>query len=270
MGYRRKNRHADRSPQVTVPEEAFRRLVLLPVFKTGVTRDPGQAGSIPVRLRKMLPTVTGGVRVTDPRRQVPRTDVVMADPRLAGALARLGCTAVKHTVAAAQERVRLGAIDPQEVVAAAVATLLDQSSGLRPVINATGVVLHTNLGSSGQTHPGGTGGDTAPAALPDLGGLARRPGGFAGPSRAARRSDRRRRLRGRGHAVRCCGRWWRCTGSIATVVGRHPARAIRPALRRAEKPVLGRVQKGRLLLDLRCVHPDQDELLHKAVTALAG
>jgi hypothetical protein len=29
----------------------FGRLVPLPVFKTGVARDPGQAGSIPVRLR---------------------------------------------------------------------------------------------------------------------------------------------------------------------------------------------------------------------------
>src|SRR4051794_31261481 len=36
--------------------EAFRWLVPLPVFKTGVARDPGQAGSIPVRLRK--PPVT--------------------------------------------------------------------------------------------------------------------------------------------------------------------------------------------------------------------
>jgi hypothetical protein len=34
--------------------EAFRWLVPLPVFKTGVARDPGQAGSIPVRLRQQL------------------------------------------------------------------------------------------------------------------------------------------------------------------------------------------------------------------------
>jgi hypothetical protein len=32
--------------------EAFRWLVPLPVFKTGVARYPGQAGSIPVRLRQ--------------------------------------------------------------------------------------------------------------------------------------------------------------------------------------------------------------------------
>ena len=129
-----------------MPEEAFRRLVLLPVFKTGVTRDPGQAGSIPVRLRIVLRAVVGGVPVTDPRRQVPRTDVVMADPRLDGALARLGRTAVKAAVTAAQERARRGDIAPRDVVAAAAAALPDTMSGLRPVINATGVVLHTNLG----------------------------------------------------------------------------------------------------------------------------
>jgi L-seryl-tRNA(Ser) seleniumtransferase len=84
--------------------------------------------------------------VTDTRRQVPRTDVVMADPRLAGALARLGRTVVKAAVTAAQERARRGDIAPQDVVAAAVAGLPDTASGLRPVINATGVVLHTNLG----------------------------------------------------------------------------------------------------------------------------
>ena len=38
--------------------EAFRRLVPLPVFKTGVVRDPGQAGSIPVRLRQPAAGVT--------------------------------------------------------------------------------------------------------------------------------------------------------------------------------------------------------------------
>ena len=81
--------------------------------------------------------------VTDPRRRVPRTDVVLADPRLAGPLAMLGRATVKEAVAAAQERVRHGEIEPGEVAAAALGAL---PAGLRPVINATGVVLHTNLG----------------------------------------------------------------------------------------------------------------------------
>jgi len=40
------------------------------------------------------------------------------------------------------------------------------------------------------------------------------------------------------------------------------------ALRRADTPVLGRIEKGRLLLDLRCVPANEDALVHKAVAAL--
>ncbi|OLB79731.1 MAG: L-seryl-tRNA(Sec) selenium transferase [Actinobacteria bacterium 13_2_20CM_2_71_6] len=80
----------------------------------------------------------------DPRRRVPRTDAVLADPRLVAATARLGRTTVKAVVTAAQERARRGEIAPEDVVAVAMATL--PATGLRPVVNATGVVLHTNLG----------------------------------------------------------------------------------------------------------------------------
>jgi L-seryl-tRNA(Ser) seleniumtransferase len=82
----------------------------------------------------------------DPRRRVPRTDTVLADPRLAPAVAALGRGPVKEIVAAVQERVRAGALDPAELVDAAVARLPPTAAGLRPVLNATGVVLHTNLG----------------------------------------------------------------------------------------------------------------------------
>jgi L-seryl-tRNA(Ser) seleniumtransferase len=82
----------------------------------------------------------------DPRRRVPRTDVVLADPRLAAAAASLGRARVKAVVTCAQERARRGEISPEEVPAAALAALPRTNSALRPVINATGVVLHTNLG----------------------------------------------------------------------------------------------------------------------------
>jgi len=80
------------------------------------------------------------------RRQVPRTDEVVADPRLVDAQRRLGRAVVKDAVRDAQRRARNGDLAPDEVVSAVLGGLPAQLSGLRPVINATGVLLHTNLG----------------------------------------------------------------------------------------------------------------------------
>jgi L-seryl-tRNA(Ser) seleniumtransferase len=77
---------------------------------------------------------------------VPRTDAVLADPRLREATSTLGPAAVKDAVTRAQELARRGEIAPTEVADAAVAALPERATSLRPVINATGVVVHTNLG----------------------------------------------------------------------------------------------------------------------------
>ena len=84
--------------------------------------------------------------MADPRRRVPRTDAVLADPRLVAASALLGRQAVKQVVQNVQEQVRRGEVDPADVADVAVSQLPPTASGLRNVINATGVVLHTNLG----------------------------------------------------------------------------------------------------------------------------
>jgi L-seryl-tRNA(Ser) seleniumtransferase len=82
----------------------------------------------------------------DTRRLVPRTDVLLADPRLAEAERRLGRALVKAAVTRAQDQVRQGVIAPDETLDAALAGLPARAASLTPVINATGVLLHTNLG----------------------------------------------------------------------------------------------------------------------------
>ena len=72
--------------------------------------------------------------------------MVLADPRLAAAAPRLGSELVKTAVLAAQARARAGDIPPEAVADEAVAALPRGATTLRPVLNATGVVLHTNLG----------------------------------------------------------------------------------------------------------------------------
>ncbi len=84
--------------------------------------------------------------MSDVRRRIPRTDAVLEDPRLTDAKVRLGTTLVKQAVHAAQQWARTGEVAPEEVADVAVATLPPRASGLRPVLNATGVLLHTNLG----------------------------------------------------------------------------------------------------------------------------
>lgn len=82
----------------------------------------------------------------DPRRATPRTDHVLADPRLRDATARLGAGLVKESVAAALERCRAGEVPPDSVADLAIALLPPGATTMRRVVNATGVVVHTNLG----------------------------------------------------------------------------------------------------------------------------
>src|SRR4051812_5096996 len=82
----------------------------------------------------------------DRRRQVPRTDALLDEPRVAAAAARLGRDLVKDAVRGVQQRIRNGEVDPDAAVAAVLAVLPARPSSLQPVLNATGVLVHTNLG----------------------------------------------------------------------------------------------------------------------------
>jgi L-seryl-tRNA(Ser) seleniumtransferase len=82
----------------------------------------------------------------DPRRRTPRTDAVLAVPAVDEAVRRLGRPVVKGVVASVLQACRDGAVAPDDVVAVVLERLPPSVSSLREVLNATGVVVHTNLG----------------------------------------------------------------------------------------------------------------------------
>ncbi|AXK44529.1 L-seryl-tRNA(Sec) selenium transferase [Brachybacterium saurashtrense] len=83
----------------------------------------------------------------DPRRRIPRTDALLALPAVVAAQAGLGAQVVRGIVRAVQDRARRGEIAPEQVERAVLDALGARSaSSLRPVLNATGVIVHTNLG----------------------------------------------------------------------------------------------------------------------------
>jgi L-seryl-tRNA(Ser) seleniumtransferase len=82
----------------------------------------------------------------DSRRRIPRTDTLLAQPPFTEAAGRLGAATVKQAITSAQDRARRGEIAPEDVPDLAAGLLPASATTLWPVINATGVLLHTNLG----------------------------------------------------------------------------------------------------------------------------
>jgi len=82
----------------------------------------------------------------DPRRRTPRTDAVLAEPAVADAVARLGRDRVKEVLRTVLDACRRGEVPPEDVVRRLLDALPGSTASLRPVVNATGVVVHTNLG----------------------------------------------------------------------------------------------------------------------------
>lgn len=84
--------------------------------------------------------------MSDPRRRIPRTDALLDDPALSPATALLGRHTVKTVVLAIQDRARAGQIPPEDVLPAVLGELPKRPMSISPVLNATGVIIHTNLG----------------------------------------------------------------------------------------------------------------------------
>lgn len=83
----------------------------------------------------------------DPRRTVPRTDRLLALPAVAAARGRLSEQVIRSVVAQEQDEVRQGRLPAEDVEAAIERELAaTRPSTIRPVLNATGVIVHTNLG----------------------------------------------------------------------------------------------------------------------------
>ncbi len=84
--------------------------------------------------------------MSDPRRHIPGTDTLLADPSVQHAGQGLSAEVVRAAVHGAQSRARAGQILPDQVIGEVLQLLLRGTTTMTPVLNATGVVLHTNLG----------------------------------------------------------------------------------------------------------------------------
>lgn len=80
----------------------------------------------------------------DPRRRIQRTDELLK--RHADEVRVLGRDAVKAAITAAQDDVRAGRVAVDGIDAAIARRLPTSTTTLRPILNATGVIVHTNIG----------------------------------------------------------------------------------------------------------------------------
>lgn len=83
----------------------------------------------------------------DPRRLIPRTDQLLDLPPVRRARHRLSEAVIRSLVNETQQRARRGEIAPHDVEPAVLAAVAARSATtMTPVLNATGVIVHTNLG----------------------------------------------------------------------------------------------------------------------------
>ncbi|MBT1000995.1 L-seryl-tRNA(Sec) selenium transferase [Paenarthrobacter sp. DKR-5] len=83
----------------------------------------------------------------DPRRLIPRTNDLLALPAVREARKRLNERVIRELVRHVQEQARRGELAPDQVEPALLSAVAARTATtLRPVLNATGVIVHTNLG----------------------------------------------------------------------------------------------------------------------------
>jgi len=81
-----------------------------------------------------------------PLRQLPSVDALLRSPELVALAAARGRMPVRDAVRAALNEARNGGPAGSADLVARAAELLSRPPSLRPVLNATGVIVHTNLG----------------------------------------------------------------------------------------------------------------------------
>lgn len=84
--------------------------------------------------------------LSDPRRRTPRMDVTLAHALVIDAASRYGELHVRTAALRALDACRQGVIKPEDVVHRALQILDKPRRAMRSVVNATGVIVHTNLG----------------------------------------------------------------------------------------------------------------------------
>ncbi|MCU4297315.1 L-seryl-tRNA(Sec) selenium transferase [Brevibacterium permense] len=83
----------------------------------------------------------------DPRRSIPRTDHLLALPEVIAAGEHVNQATIKAIISEVQTAARNGEVPVAEVVPTITSKLGSRSaSSLIPVLNATGILVHTNLG----------------------------------------------------------------------------------------------------------------------------
>jgi L-seryl-tRNA(Ser) seleniumtransferase len=169
--------------------------------------------------------------MTDPRRKLPAVDALLESPGLAPLLAAhprgLVVRAVRETVDAARAN---GGTPPAEGWDAAIGTAVARRAApsLAPVINATGVVLHTNLGR-------------APLAAPAIAALTTVAAGYS-----ALEYDLGRGVRGSRH-VHCRNLLVELTGAPDAFVVNNAAGAVLLALSALARGGSAIVSRGELV-----------------------